>query len=170
MFQKTDEERKNQNRDEDKIHVSRDENERSFNYDNFFARLNFKRHRDLNRKEHETKDEQIVERASSQRIRSALSRTKKQHKLIREKKTFWKLFERRNIDEKSKQSLRLDDVEWIRFRNEHHVFIKERFMTNTFQKLRILQYNVHKSRNKMMIALLHEKKIKNYDILMIQKS
>ena len=43
-------------------------------------------------------------------------------------------------------------------------------MTNTFQELRILQYNVHKSKNKMMIILLHEKRIKNYDILIIQKS
>ena len=43
-------------------------------------------------------------------------------------------------------------------------------MTKTFQKLRILQYNVHKSRNKMMITLLHEMRIKDYDILMIQKS
>ena len=42
-------------------------------------------------------------------------------------------------------------------------------MTNTFQKLRILQYNVHILRNKMMIILLHEKRIKNYNILMIQK-
>ena len=46
---------------------------------------------------------------------------------------------------------------------------RKRFITNTFRKLRILQYNVHKSRNKIMIILLHEKKIKNYDILMIQK-
>ena len=37
------------------------------------------------------------------------------------------------------------------------------------KKLRILQYNVHKFRNKMMIVLLHEKKIKNYDILILQK-
>ena len=37
-------------------------------------------------------------------------------------------------------------------------------MTNTFQELRILQYNVYKLRNKMMIILLHEKRIKNYDI------
>ena len=43
-------------------------------------------------------------------------------------------------------------------------------MTDTFQKLRILQYNVHKLKNKMMITLLHEKRIKNYDILIIQKS
>ena len=43
-------------------------------------------------------------------------------------------------------------------------------MTNTFRKLRILQYNVYKLKSKMMIALLHEKKIKNYDILIIQKS
>ena len=43
-------------------------------------------------------------------------------------------------------------------------------MTNIFQKLRILQYNIYKSRNKMIITLLQEKKIKDYDILMIQKS
>ena len=42
-------------------------------------------------------------------------------------------------------------------------------MTNAFQKLRILQYNVHKSRNKMIIILLHEKRIKNCDILIIYK-
>ena len=42
-------------------------------------------------------------------------------------------------------------------------------MINTFQKLRILQYNIHKSRNKMITTLLHEKRIKNYDILIIQK-
>ena len=40
-------------------------------------------------------------------------------------------------------------------------------MTDTFQKLHILQYNIHKSRNKIMIILLHEKKIKNYNILII---
>ena len=43
-------------------------------------------------------------------------------------------------------------------------------MTKTFQKLRILQYNVHKLRNKMMITLLHEMKIRDYNILIIQKS
>ena len=43
-------------------------------------------------------------------------------------------------------------------------------MTNTFQKLRILQYNVYNLKNKMIIILLHEKRIKNYDILIIQKS
>ncbi len=37
------------------------------------------------------------------------------------------------------------------------------------KKLWILQYNIHKFRNKMMIALLHEKKIKNYDILILQE-
>ena len=47
---------------------------------------------------------------------------------------------------------------------------ERRFMTKTFQKLWILQYNVHKSRNKMMITLLHEMRIKDYDILMIQES
>ena len=43
-------------------------------------------------------------------------------------------------------------------------------MTKTFQKFRILQYNVYKSKNKMMIILLYEIKIKNYNILMIQES
>ena len=42
-------------------------------------------------------------------------------------------------------------------------------MTNTLQKLRILQYNVHKSRSKMMITLLNEESIRDYDVLMIQK-
>ncbi len=37
------------------------------------------------------------------------------------------------------------------------------------KKFWILQYNVHKFRNKMIIALLHEKKIKNYDILILQE-
>ena len=40
-------------------------------------------------------------------------------------------------------------------------------MTKIFQKFRILQYNVHKSKNKIMIALLYEMRIKDYDILMI---
>ena len=43
-------------------------------------------------------------------------------------------------------------------------------MTKTFQKFRILQYNVHKSKSKIMIILLHEMRIRNYNILMIQKS
>ena len=59
---------------------------------------------------------------------------------------------------------------WVRFRNEHHVLTRKRSMTDTSQELRILQYNVHKLRNKMMIILLHEKRIKNYNILIIQKS
>ncbi len=37
------------------------------------------------------------------------------------------------------------------------------------KKLWILQYNIHKFREKMMIMLLHEKKIKNYDILILQE-
>ncbi len=37
------------------------------------------------------------------------------------------------------------------------------------KKLWILQYNVHKFRNKIIIMLLHEKKIKNYDILILQE-
>jgi len=36
--------------------------------------------------------------------------------------------------------------------------------------LRILQYNVHKFRDKVIIALLQKKKIQKYDILIIQKS
>ena len=86
MFQKTDEERKNQNRDENKIYVSRGEDERSFNYDDFFVCFSFKKHRDLNKKKYEMKDEQIVEKTSLQQICSVLSKTKKQHELIREKK------------------------------------------------------------------------------------
>ena len=57
MFQKTDEERKNQNRDENKTHVLRDEDEKNFNYDDFFARLNVKKHHDLNKKKHKMKNE-----------------------------------------------------------------------------------------------------------------
>ncbi len=37
------------------------------------------------------------------------------------------------------------------------------------KKFQILQYNVHKFRNKIMIILLYEKKIKNYDILILQE-
>jgi len=37
-------------------------------------------------------------------------------------------------------------------------------------ELRILQYNVYKFRNKVMITLLQEKKIQKYNILIIQKS
>ena len=87
MFQKINEERKNQNCNENKTHILRNKNERKFNYDDFFIRFNFKKHRNLNRKKHEIKDEQIVERASLQRIRSVLSKIKKQYKLIHEKKT-----------------------------------------------------------------------------------
>ena len=43
-------------------------------------------------------------------------------------------------------------------------------MIDASRELRILQYNVHKSRNKIMIILLYEKRIKNYNILIIQKS
>ena len=43
-------------------------------------------------------------------------------------------------------------------------------MTDAFRKLRILQYNIYKLRNKMIIILLYEKRIKNYNILIIQKS
>ena len=40
MFQKTNEKRKNKSRDENKAHVSRNKNERSFNCDDSFVRLN----------------------------------------------------------------------------------------------------------------------------------
>lgn len=36
-------------------------------------------------------------------------------------------------------------------------------------ELRIRQYNVHKSRNKVMVALFHENKIRDYDILVINE-
>ena len=62
MFQKTNEEEENQSCDESKIHVSRDKNEKSFDYDDFLAHFNFKRYYDLNGKKHETKNEQISER------------------------------------------------------------------------------------------------------------
>jgi len=37
-------------------------------------------------------------------------------------------------------------------------------------ELRILQYNVYKSRNKIIITLMQEKKIQKYNILIIQES
>ena len=40
-------------------------------------------------------------------------------------------------------------------------------MINTFQKLHILHFNVYKSKSKMIINLLHKKRIKNYNILII---
>ncbi len=36
-------------------------------------------------------------------------------------------------------------------------------------KLYILQYNIYKLKNKIIIALLQKKKIKNYNILVIQE-
>jgi len=36
--------------------------------------------------------------------------------------------------------------------------------------LKILQYNVYKFRNKVIIALLQERKIQEYDIFIIQES
>ena len=95
---------------------------------------------------------------------------KKWYKLIREKKIFWRFLEKWNINEKSEQSLCLDNIKWIWFKDEYHMFTKKKLITNTFQKLRILQYNVYKSKSKMMIILLHKKKIKNYKSLIIQKS
>ena len=62
MFQKINEKRKNQNRDKSKVHILYNKDERNFNCDDFFARLNFKKHCDLNRKKHKTKNKQIVEK------------------------------------------------------------------------------------------------------------
>ena len=88
MFQKVNEKRKNQSCSENKVHVSRDKNEKSFDYNNSFARVSFKKHDNLNKEEHKMKSEQIIKRTTSQRIRNALLKTKKQYKLIREEKTF----------------------------------------------------------------------------------
>ena len=38
------------------------------------------------------------------------------------------------------------------------------------QELRIMEYNIHKLKNKMMIILLNKKNARNYNILMIQES
>ena len=66
--------------------------------------------------------------------------------------------------------MRFHDVQRAFFRRKYYLFAEEKFMINTFQEYRILQYNVHKSKNKIMMILLNEKSIRNYDILMIQKS
>ena len=42
-------------------------------------------------------------------------------------------------------------------------------MTNIFQKLRIIKYNVYKTRKKIIIILLNEKSIKDCNILIIQE-
>ena len=57
MFQKINEKKKSQSRNENEIYILCDENERNFNYDNSFVYLSFKRHRNLNEKKHETKNE-----------------------------------------------------------------------------------------------------------------
>ena len=62
MFQKINEEKKNQNRDENKVYILYDKSERSFNRDNSLACFNFKKYNNLNRKKYETKSEQIIER------------------------------------------------------------------------------------------------------------
>ena len=110
MFQKTNEERKNQNHNKDKIYISRDESERNFNYNNSFIRFNFKKYCNLNEKKHETKNEQTVEKTLLQRICNIMSKIKKQHKLIRKEETLRKLFEKQNIDKKSKKFLRFDRI------------------------------------------------------------
>ena len=65
----------------------------------------------MNKKKHETKNEQIVEKTLFQQIRNILLKIKKQYELIREKKVFRKLLKKQNINEKLRQFLRLDNVE-----------------------------------------------------------
>ena len=62
MFQKINEKRKNQNRDKNKVYISRNESKRKFNCNNFLVRFNFKKHCDLNKKKYKTKNEQILEK------------------------------------------------------------------------------------------------------------
>ena len=62
------------------------------------------------------------------------------------------------------------DIQQLLIKREHRIFTRKRIMINMFHKLCILQYNVHKLKNKMMLILLNEKNIKNYNILIIQKS
>ncbi len=108
----------------------------------------------------------------------------------------WKSFAQRNHHIRKHYTESLDQevkIKWIEV-NINHIVINVIFcwefykwskcFTNTqentkqsemwtliFQqkKLWILQYNIHKFRNKMIITLLHEKKIKNYDILILQE-
>ena len=77
MFQKINEERKNQNRNKNKIYILRNKNEKSINYNDFLVRLNFNKHDDLNKKKHEMKSEQILEKTSFKRIRNILLKIKK---------------------------------------------------------------------------------------------
>ena len=86
MFQKINEKKENQNRNENKVYVSCDKNERNFNCDSFFARFDLKKHDNLNKEEHEAKSKQIIKKTLFQQIRNALLKAKKQYKLIREKK------------------------------------------------------------------------------------
>ncbi len=65
-----------------------------------------------------------------------------------------------------------ESYKWSKhFANTQENIKQSEMWTLMFQqkKLWILQYNVHKFRNKMMITLLHEKKIKNYNILILQE-
>ena len=50
MIQKINEKEKNQNCDKSKVYISHNENKRSFDCDNFFARFNFKIYCNLNEK------------------------------------------------------------------------------------------------------------------------
>ena len=115
---------------------------------------------------------QIVEKTSFQRICSIWSKTQKQHESIHEKKALWRIFKRWNNRKKLKKFLHchLNAVEWIWFNNKYCLFTRKWLIIKIFQKLWILQYNVHKLKNKMIITLLHEMKIKDYNILMIQES
>ena len=72
-------------------------------------------------------------------------------------------------------------VEWLKndrdhrcaksLTNDKHERSKNKEATMSERiELRILQYNVNKSRKNVMISLLQKKNIVNYDVLMIQKS
>ena len=64
MLQKINEKKKIQSRNENKVYVSRNENKKIFNCDKSFVHFNLKKYCNLNRKKHETKNEQIIERTS----------------------------------------------------------------------------------------------------------
>ena len=76
IFQKTDKERKNQNRNENKIYILYDKNEKNYYYDDSFIYLNFKKYYNVNRKKYKAKSKQIVEKALFQRICNVLLKTK----------------------------------------------------------------------------------------------
>ena len=50
IFQKINKERQNQSRNKNQTYVSRDENKKNFNCNDFLAHFNFKKHCDLNKR------------------------------------------------------------------------------------------------------------------------